>query len=174
MGKLTRRCFLIQTSSTVAATAAGRLVAAEYTPSAVEDQIDAYQTESICKLAHLTVLEPFLFHYPDAASACYLLKLGQNIETGIGPEGDLVAFSAHCPHMGCGLTFNAEQKCLECPCHFSIFDCEQGGRMVIGQATQDLPQIMLRYDPISGDILATGVLGMLYGRVTNVLADGGA
>jgi arsenite oxidase small subunit len=102
-----------------------------------------------------------------------LLKFGKKIETGIGPEGDLLAFSGLCPHMGCGLMFNAEQKCLECPCHFTIFDCESGGRMVIGQATQDLPQILLRYDQKNDNIQATGVLGMLYGRVSNVLPGGG-
>jgi predicted phosphoadenosine phosphosulfate sulfurtransferase len=39
--------------------------------------------------------------------------------------------------------------------------------MVIGQVAHNLPQITLSYDQEAGDIHATGVLGMLYGRVSN-------
>jgi arsenite oxidase small subunit len=100
-------------------------------------------------------------------------KLGVKVESGVGPEDDLVAFSGLCPYMGCGLKFNAEQKSFECPCHFSIFNCESSGRMVIGQATYNLPRATLGYNHENGDIEATGVLGELYGCVSNVLPGGG-
>jgi arsenite oxidase small subunit len=174
MDRLSRRPFLIHSSGTVVATTAGSLLSAKYNLTVAEDQIEAYQIKKICKLSRLTNLEPYLLHYPDSASPCSLLKLGKTTEAGIGPEGNLLAFSVLCPHMGCELIFNAEQKCLKCPCHFSIFDCESGGRMVIGQATHNLPQITLRYDQETSDIQATGLLGMLYSRVSNVLPSGGA
>jgi arsenite oxidase small subunit len=174
MGRLSRRQFLIQTGGTLATTTASSLLSAEYNLPSAKDQIETYQIQNICKLTHLNKLEPYLFHYPDSDSPCLLLKLGKKVKTGVGPEEDLLAFSLLCPHMGCRLTFNAKQKCMECPCHFSIFDCESEGRMVIGQATQSLPQITLHHDQKSGHIQATGVLGMLYGRVSNVLPDEGA
>jgi arsenite oxidase small subunit len=174
MGRLSRRQFLIQSSNTVVATTASGLLSAEQNLPSIEAQKETYQSKKITKLTYLSNLSPYLFHYPDSASPCFLIKLGKRIESGIGPEEDLIAFSGLCPHMGCGLIFNADQKSFECPCHFSIFDCESKGQMVIGQATQDLPQVLLRYDQESGDIEATGVLGMLYGRVSNVLPGGGA
>ncbi len=59
------------------------------------------------------------------------------------------------------------QKLLICPCHWSTFDPAKAGRMVIGQASQGLPQIVLK---VEGDtVLATGVEGLIYGRQTNVL-----
>jgi arsenite oxidase small subunit len=49
-----------------------------------------------------------------------------------------------------------------------VFDCEAGGQQTWGQATQNLPQYMLRIDD-KGDIYAEGVDELLYGRLSNVL-----
>ena len=35
---------------------------------------------------------------------------------------------------------------FKCPCHFSMFDAEKGGQMICGQATENLPRIVLRYN----------------------------
>ena len=45
---------------------------------------------------------------------------------------------------------------------------EAGGQQIWGQATQNLPQYMLRVDD-KGDIYAEGVDELLYGRLSNVL-----
>ena len=36
------------------------------------------------------------------------------------------------------------QKVFKCPCHFSMFDAEKGGQMICGQATENLPRIVLQ------------------------------
>ena len=58
---------------------------------------------------------------------------------------------------------------MKCPCHFSVFDPEKSGQMVCGHATADLPRIHLKEEVRTGQIVATGITGHLYGRVANVL-----
>jgi arsenite oxidase small subunit len=97
-----------------------------------------------------------------------LLKLGQAVEGGAGPDSDIVAFSIICPHKGFPMSYNAGDRTLNCPGHYSRFDVEAGGQQVWGQATQNLPQFALRVDE-NGDIFGEGVDELLYGRVSNVL-----
>ena len=97
-----------------------------------------------------------------------LLKLGKRVPSGVGPDGDIVGFSTICPHKGFPLSYNKADHTLNCPGHYSRFDCEAGGQQIWGQATQNLPQYMLRVDA-NGDIYAEGVDELLYGRLSNVL-----
>ncbi len=97
-----------------------------------------------------------------------LLKLGARVEGGAGPDGDIVGFSIICPHKGFAMSYNAADRTLNCPGHYSRFDVEKGGQQVWGQATQNLPQFALRVDE-GGDIFGEGVDELLYGRVSNVL-----
>ena len=41
--------------------------------------------------------------------------------------------------------------------------------MVCGQATEDLPQVMLEYDANTDSVRAVAINGLLYGRQSNVL-----
>lgn len=107
--------------------------------------------------------------YPDGDAPGVLLKLGQRVEGGSGPDGDIVGFSTICPHKGFPMTYNSADKTLNCPGHYSRFDVEKGGQQVWGQATQNLPQYALRVDD-KGDIYADGLDELLYGRLNNVLA----
>jgi len=109
------------------------------------------------------------FSYPDDSSPCALIKMGHPTSGGVGPDGDLVAYSTMCTHMGCPVTYDTQSRVFKCPCHFSLFDAEISGQLVCGQATENLPQIMLEYDAASGAITATGVSGKLYGRQSNLL-----
>jgi arsenite oxidase small subunit len=97
-----------------------------------------------------------------------LLKLGNAVAGGAGPDGDIVAFSVLCPHKGWVLSYHADDKTLNCPGHFSRFDCEAGGQQTWGHATQNLPQFALRVDD-RGDIFAEGVDELIHGRLSNVL-----
>jgi arsenite oxidase small subunit len=106
--------------------------------------------------------------YPDGDAPGVLLKLGKRVVTGVGPDGDIVGFSVICPHKGFPLAYNASDKTLNCPGHYSRFDCELGGQQIWGQATQNLPQYVLRIDS-NGDIYAEGIDELLYGRLSNVL-----
>lgn len=98
-----------------------------------------------------------------------LVKLGAPASGGVGPKGDIVAFSTLCTHMGGPLagTYKAEHKVLgPCPLHLTIFDMTRHGMVVAGHATESLPQVVLE---VKGDnIYATGVLGLIYGKRNNL------
>lgn len=128
----------------------------------------AYPTNRLGNLSELKVDEPVDISYPDANSPGILLKLGVKVEGGAGPDGDVVAFSVLCPHKGFNMSYNAGDKTLNCPGHYSRFDCEKGGQQVWGHATQNLPQFELRIDD-AGEIFAEGVDELIYGRLSNVL-----
>ena len=128
----------------------------------------SYPSNRLGNLLALKVNEPMDVTYPDANSPGILLKLGTSVEGGVGPDGDIVAYSVMCPHKGWQLQYNGTDKTLNCPGHYSRFDCEAGGQQVWGHATQNLPQFELMVDD-KGDIHATGVDELLYGRLSNVL-----
>lgn len=117
----------------------------------------------LANVSELKTNQPVSVAYPDADAPGVLLKLGKRVPGGIGSDGDIVGFSTTCPHKGF-----ASDKTLNCPGHYSRFDCEAGGQQVWGQATQNLPQYVLRVDD-KGDIYAEGVDELLYGRLSNVL-----
>jgi arsenite oxidase small subunit len=128
-----------------------------------------FPANRLANISDLKVNEPMDIAYPDEASPGVLLKLGSQVQGGVGPDGDIVAFSVLCPHKGWPLSYNAGDKTLNCPGHFSRFDCEAGGQQTWGHATQNLPQFKLRVDE-KGDIFADGVDELIYGRLSNVLS----
>lgn len=107
--------------------------------------------------------EPVLFDYPLDGQSSMLVKLGMATETGLGPDQDIVAFSRVCTHMGCVIDdFQPDVATLgPCPCHFTTFDFAKGGQVILGQATQNLPQVLLEVE--GDDIFATGVVRLVYG-----------
>lgn len=128
----------------------------------------AYPSNRLANVSELTVNEPLDVAYPDADAPGVLLKLGSKVSGGAGPEEDIVGFSTICPHKGFPLNYNATDRSLNCPGHYSRFDPEKGGQQIWGHATQNLPQYALRVDD-KGDIYAEGVDELLYGRLSNVL-----
>lgn len=63
------------------------------------------------------------------------------------PTGKIVAYSRICPHLGCifnfvkdpdeclkGYNFKPEGPVFACPCHLSVYDIAQGGKVVSGPA----------------------------------------
>jgi arsenite oxidase small subunit len=142
--------------------------AAQEAKAATNGALVDYPTARLANVKDLKPNEPLPIAYPDAEAPGVLLKLGKAVEGGVGPEGDIVGFTTVCPHKGFPLAYNAESKTMNCPGHYSVFDCEAGGQQTWGQATQNLPQYMLRVDD-KGDIYAEGVDELLYGRLSNVL-----
>ncbi len=45
-------------------------------------------------------------------------------------EGEVIAISAGCTHLGCIVTWNSEQKIFQCPCHDGRYDAE--GKVISG------------------------------------------
>jgi len=127
-----------------------------------------YPSTKLANVKDLKLNEPKDVAYPDADAPGTLIKLGAKVPGGVGPDGDIVGFTTLCPHKGFPLTYSAKDKTLNCAGHYSRFDCEAGGQQIWGQATQNLPQYVLRIDG-NGDIYAEGVDELLYGRLSNVL-----
>ena len=127
-----------------------------------------YPSAKLANVKDLKANKPLDVMYPDDDAPGVLIKLGAKVEGGAGQDGDIVGFSTICPHKGFPLAYNAGDRTLNCPGHYSRFDCERGGLEIWGQATQNLPQYMLRVDD-KGDIYAEGLDELLYGRLSNVL-----
>ncbi len=164
---LGRRRFLKGGGAAAAGAAAAAVLpmkAARATPGARVK----YPSSRLANLADLKENEPFEVAYPDEDAPGVLLKLGKPVEGGVGPDRDIVGFTAVCPHKGYPLSYNPADRSFNCPGHYSRFDPEAGGQQIWGQATQNLPQYVLRVDA-KGDIYAEGVDELLYGRLSNVL-----
>jgi arsenite oxidase small subunit len=126
-----------------------------------------YPVVTIAALKDVGIGAVIAFAYPDGQSPAMLLRLAAPAVGGVGPNREIVAYSTLCTHKGCPVAYKPERKMLICPCHWSTFDPAKAGALVIGQASQQLPQIELRVD--NGMVQAVGVAGLIYGRHTNVV-----
>ena len=138
-----RRQFLRGSAATAAGAAVAAVSSAHVRAAPANAQLD-YPSNRLANVADLTVSEPLDIEYPDAESPGVLLKLGKPVDGGVGPDGDIVAYSVLCPHKGWVLSYDSADKSFNCPGHFSRFDAEVGGQQIWGHATQNLPQFTLR------------------------------
>ena len=127
-----------------------------------------YPSARLANVSDLKINEPTDIAFPDSDSPGVLLKLGKAVDGGVGPDGDIVAYSVLCPHKGWPLNYAAEDRSFNCPGHYSRFDAEAGGQEIWGHATQNLPQFVLHVDA-KGDIYADGCTDLIFGRPSNVL-----
>lgn len=164
--ELGRRQFLRGGAAT--AVAAATLPRAEAKAAELAAARLAYPSTRLANVADLKRDEPLAVAYPDDEAPGVLIKLGKAVPGGVGPDGDIVGFTTVCPHKGFPLRYDASDRTMSCPGHYSRFDCEAGGQQIWGQATQNLPQYLLVVDA-KGDIYAQGVDELLYGRLSNVL-----
>ena len=162
-----RRWFL-SGAGVVAAGAAASTVMPQQAEAAAQLARVSYPSNRLANVSDLQANAPFRVSYPDANAPGVLLKLGSKVTGGVGVDGDIVGFTTVCPHKGFPLAYHPADKSMNCPGHYSRFDCENGGQQIWGQATQNLPQYVLRVDA-KGDIYAEGVDELLYGRLSNVL-----
>jgi len=123
----------------------------------------------VAQLADLSVNQPVVFAYPLDNEPNILVKLGQKADGGVGPDGDLVAFSGVCQHLGCIYAFQAPGTSPACNasyaatgpegyccCHGSVFDFLHGAKVLSGPSPRPQPQVLLEVDE-SGNIYATGM-----------------
>jgi arsenite oxidase small subunit len=162
-----RRKFLTGAGVAAASAAASTVLIPQAEAAPAPARVD-YPSNRLANIRELKLDEPMSVAYPDKDAPGVLLKLGKRVAGGVGPDGDIVGFSTTCPHRGFPLNYNKTDRTLNCPGHYSRFDCEAGGQQIWGQATQNLPQYVLRVDG-NGDIYAEGVDELLYGRLSNVL-----
>ncbi len=185
-----KRVFLkiaVVASGLLAAGAAGSVARSLISPSPASASPTTFPRVKVANLSDLGVGVPVVFNYPLDTEPNALVKLGQRATNGIGPEGDVVAFSLICQHLGCIWGFlatgdsppcNAAYKASEpvgyCCCHGSVFDLTSAARVVGGPAPRPQPQVQLELDA-SGAILAVGMGGpTIFGHNTgssDVTAD---
>ncbi len=139
-----------------------------------------------------TALPPhtnLVFHYPFAATPCFLLNLGRRLEAGaplrtadartyrwqggVGPGRSIVAYSAICAHKMSHpsrqisfISYRAERslgsrgsRVIHCCSEHSEYDPAQGAAVVGGPARQPLAAILLDYDERADELYAVGTLG---------------
>ena len=137
----------------------------------------------------LTIGATYVFDYPFSSTPCFLLRLDKptpaNIalktetgfdyvwEGGVGPQRNIVAYSAICAHK---MTYPTKQvsfigyrnepspvagpgKVITCCSDRSVYDPASGARVVSGPAPQPLATILLQHDPKADELFAMGTFG---------------
>ena len=66
---------------------------------------------------------------------------GEKVGAYRDENGELFLVSTRCPHLGCQLEWNPDEKSWDCPCHGSRFDCRGG--LISGPAQIDLEREVL-------------------------------
>lgn len=170
--ELSRRQFLFASGATIVSLAAARSLMWD-TPQVVQAQQAAYPARRIGQVSKLSVHEPVEFHYPYDHPNCrsFLIKIGTLAGGGVGPQRDIVAFNGLCTHRGGPLAgrYNAQYQIFgPCPLHLTTFDLARHGMVVSGQATQGLPQVMLKVE--GDDIFAVGMQGLIFGFHNNLVS----
>jgi nitrite reductase/ring-hydroxylating ferredoxin subunit len=80
----------------------------------------------------------------DAWSRIPDVKLGSCWLVKSEGDGKLRAFSTVCPHLGCGVDWNEEQRRFVCPCHDSFFSAD--GKAMTGPSPRDLDELDVSVD----------------------------
>ena len=124
----------------------------------------------LLNIGTLQLLKPVSFNYPLVNTPNYLVKLGVKAENGVGPDGDVVAFSAICQHLGCYYSFQppgTSPSCNTtykspgpegyCCCHGSEYDFTRNAAVASGPAPRPVPRAMLEFDSKTGDIYVVGM-----------------
>jgi arsenite oxidase small subunit len=189
-----RRHFLKVTIAASALLAAGGVAAVAKSlvnPSLNAQGPTTFPKVKVAALSSLSVGVPVTFYYPLDDEPNILVKLGQKAENGVGPDGDVVAYSNYCQHLGClygfipkggsptcNKSYVAQGPVGYCCCHGSIYDFTSDAKVIGGPAPRPLPMVILEVDS-AGDIYATGMTPpAIYGHdtgssdVTNDLQGG--
>lgn len=109
--------------------------------------INIGEPRAVAALADVAVGGSYLFRYPSARDPAVLMRLG---------EGEVVAFSQKCTHLGCVVFYQKDEQRWHCPCHNGNFDTRTGA-VLSGPPTRPLGRIdvEIRND---GQIWALGIL----------------
>ncbi len=144
----------------------------------------AYPRTMVATVSSLQINQPVYFNYPLNDEPNILVALSSAVSDGVGPNGNIVAFSQVCQHLGCLYGFQApgtSPKCNSsykasgpvgyCCCHGSIYDYTNDAKVIGGPAPRPVPRVMLEVDS-SGNVYAVGMSGAnIYGHPNGDLVD---
>lgn len=85
------------------------------------------------------------FSYPKAGDAAVLVRT---------TDGQYLAYSRKCAHLGCSVDFDEAHRCLTCPCHRGVYD-SRTGYVMYGPPPRPLDQIVLQMRA-GGQVWAVG------------------
>ena len=141
------------------------------------------------RAARIPAERTLVFHYPFAATPCFLLNLGRSAKAsavlktvdnqtyewkgGVGAQRSVVAYSAICAHKMTYptkdisfISYRAEKSArnkfagvIHCCSEHSQYDPAEGGKVLAGPAPQPLAAILLEWDSSKDEIFAVGTLG---------------
>lgn len=124
----------------------------------------------VANLSDLGLNQTIFFDYPLVGESNMIVKLGQQAAGGVGPHGDIVAFSVICQHLGCivgyqppstspscNSSYKASGPVGYCCCHASIYDLLNGAKVIGGPSPRPQPQVALQFDESTGDVYAVGM-----------------
>jgi arsenite oxidase small subunit len=186
MRRMERRDFLKFCAASAFATPA---VAADSQPRFYARAKLVNENGAPIKAREIPANQNLIFHYPFAATPCFLLNLGKPAKAsvqlktagnevyewkgGVGAARSVVAYSAICAHKLSYptrdisfISFRAEKSArnkhaavIHCCSEHSQYDPAQGAKVVAGPAPQPLAAILLEHDPASDELYAVGTLG---------------
>lgn len=103
-------------------------------PASTDQNLAVYPPQKI-EGAERLMPETFLyFNYPKREDQAILVR---------GKDGEFVAFSRKCAHLGCAVEFDSTRQCLACPCHRGTYD-SRTGYVVYGPPPRPFDQIVLQ------------------------------
>lgn len=153
---------------------------------------------------------PFLFYYPLDNDPNFLLRLSNmntgevklppsrtvipatgiyfNSPGGVGPNNNVVAYSAICQHLGCvppiihyytpGSAIPGHPSVtgslypwgvIHCNCHGSTYDPSAGALRITGPTARPLPNVILEYDNFTDTYKVKSMVGpVIYGKPTDL------
>lgn len=120
----------------------------------------------VTKVSSLRPNTPVSFDYPLKGQSSVLLDMGEPVPGGVGKNKSIVAYSTRCQHMGCPVSYVPGKRHFLCGCHQSQYDPAREGVVIQGVAQRPLPRIALEIT--GGDVVATGVDGLIYGYRENL------
>jgi arsenite oxidase small subunit len=172
-----------------AATVAAPAIAADARPRLYQKVLLLDDKGAPLRAKSVPVNQNLVFHYPFAATPCFLLNLGRAVKPsaslktasnetyewrgGVGPGRSIVAYSAICAHKLTYptkdisfISFRAEKSAgnkhaavIHCCSEHSQYDPAEGARVVAGPAPQPLAAILLEHDEKTDALHAVGTLG---------------
>jgi len=111
----------------------------------IEQNLAVYPPQKIEGAERLMPGSFLYFNYPKQEDQAVLVR---------GRDGEFVAFSRKCAHLGCAVEFDSARQCLACPCHRGTYD-SRTGYVVYGPPPRPLDQVILQVRA-GGEVWAVG------------------